>query len=338
MVKRWLLGVMLTVVFATGVWAKSPVRVLRVGYFPNITHAQAVVGVAESIFQNGLGKNVKLETYLFNAGPSAMEALLAGQLDMVYVGPNPAVNCYMRSNGAALRIVAGCCSGGAGLVTRADVKFEKPCDLRGKRVATPQLGNTQDVALRGYLLDNGMKPSEQGGDVQVMPTANNNMLLLFERKEIDGAWTVEPWVSRLIVEGGGRLALDERSLWKGGRFTTAVLVASNKFIKDRPDLVKRWVAIHVDMTQRIEKDPEWALRVINRELERVTGKPMPETVLNMAWKRLDITYDPIADSLIKSADQAYQLGFIDQKPNLKGIFELSFLNDVLKKKGLAVIR
>lgn len=338
MVKRWLCSFILLMLLTTGVLAKAPRRVIRVGYFPNITHAQAVVGIAEGFFQRGLGKDVKLETYLFNAGPSAMEALLAGQLDMVYVGPNPAINCFLRSNGSALRIVSGCCSGGAGMVARKGVRFKSACDLRGKRIATPQLGNTQDVALRGYILENRMKTTEQGGDVRVLPTANNNMLLLFQRREVDVAWTVEPWVSRLILEGGGRLILDERSLWKDGKFTTAIVVASTKFLKNRPDLVKRWIELHVEMTEKVNKDPKWALRIINKELERITGKPMPEEVLKMAWKRLDITYDPISESLFQSADQAYQLGFIDRKPKLKGIFDLAILNEVLNRKGYKAIR
>lgn len=333
----WLL-LFILIVINCSVLAKNDVTV-RVGYFPNITHAPAVIGMADGSFQKGLGKNVKIEPYLFNAGPSAMEALLAGQLDLVYVGPNPAVNCYIRSEGSALQIIAGCCSGGAGLVIRKDVQVQDPGDLHGKRIATPQLGNTQDVAFRNYLTDHGMKPSEQGGDVQVMPTSNSNMLLLFQRKEIDGAWTVEPWVSRLIVEGGGKLFVDERQLWDEGRFTTAVLVVSARFLKEHPDLVQKWVNTHVDLCQKINKQPDWAMPIVNKEIERVSGQSIPDEILKQAWGRLEITYLPLRSTLLKSADSAYDLGFLGtQKPNLTGIYNLTFLNKALKSRGLAAVK
>lgn len=307
---------------------------IRVGYFPNITHAQAVIGMAEGEFQKCF-KKIKIEPFLFNAGPSAMEALLAGELDIVYVGPNPAVNCYIKSHGVALRIIAGACSGGAGMVIRGDVNVKKARDLQGRRIATPQLGNTQDVALRTYLIDHKMGALESGGNVQIMPTSNSNMLLLFQRKEVDAAWTVEPWVSRLIVEGGGRLYLDERDLWRDGRFTTAIVVASSRFIREHPDWINRWLEIHVFLSRKIRNNPTWAKRVINKEMERVTGKPMPKSVLDQAWSRLEITYDPVRDSLLRSADQAYQLGFLGEKrPDLRGIFNLSYLKAILRRENL----
>jgi len=318
--------------------AKGP-TLIRVGYFPNITHAPAVIGIADGSFAQGMGKDVKIQSYQFNAGPSAMEALLAGQLDLVYVGPNPAANCYIKSEGQALRIIAGCCSGGAAMVVRADSNIRGDKDLRGKRIATPQLGNTQDVAFRSYLLAHSLKPRENGGDVQVLPTSNSNLLLLFERREIDGAWTVEPWVSRLIVEGGGRLFLDERDLWEGGRFTTAVLVVSTAFLHKYPELVRRWVDLHVGLCQKIKADPGWAKAAINRELERVVGKPLTEKVLDQAWSRLEITYDPLSATLRKATQQAYDLGFLgDKKPDLKNLYNLSYLQSVLKSRGLPPVK
>jgi NitT/TauT family transport system substrate-binding protein len=314
--------------------SKRRQMLLRVGYFPNITHAQAVVGMSEKFYHQELGKTVQIKTFLFNAGPSAMEALLAGQLDLVYVGPNPAINCYIKSHGKALRIVAGCCSGGAALVSHGDVKLKDPLDLRGKRIATPQLGNTQDVALRTYLSSHNMKPIEHGGDVQILPTANNNMLLLFQRREIHAVWTVEPWVSRLVVEGGGKVFLDERELWENGQFTTALLVASTRFIDENTELVQKFIDLHVEMTFRINSDPKWAKNVINKELERITGRPLPKELFDQAWNRLEFTYDPLRRSLFKSADQAYQLGFLgDKRPNLKDIFDLRFLRESLRRRG-----
>lgn len=312
---------------------------LRVGYFPNITHAPAVIGVADGTFQMGMGQGIRIEPFQFNAGPSAMEALLAGQLDLAYVGPNPAVNCYIKSEGQALRIVAGCCSGGAAMVVRSDSAIKEPRDLRGKRIATPQLGNTQDVAFRSYLLEHNLKPVELGGDVRIAPTSNSNLLMLFERREIDGAWTVEPWVTRLLVEGRGRLFLDERDLWEGGRFTTAVIVAATGFLRRHPDLVGRWIGLHVDLCRKIKADPKWAKAAVNKELEKVTGQPLPAKVLDGAWQRLEITYDPLRASLFKSMEQAFRLGFLgDQKPSLEGIYDLSFLQAALKKRGLAPVK
>ncbi|HEX2953458.1 MAG TPA: aliphatic sulfonate ABC transporter substrate-binding protein [Bacillota bacterium] len=338
MLRRIILVALILFVTSCLITVGARVESIRVGYFPNITHAQAVIGMVEGQFQKGFDK-VKIEPFLFNAGPSAMEALLAGELDIVYVGPNPAVNCYIKSEGTALKIIAGACSGGAGLVVRGDVKIKKPNDLKGKRIATPQLGNTQDVALRAYLLNHKMGYLESGGDVQIMPTSNSNMLLLFQRKEVDAAWTVEPWVSRLIVDGGGRLYLDERELWSGGRFTTAVVVASSRFIREHPDWVRRWLAIHVALSRRIQQDPAWAKRVINKEMERVTGKPMPQSVLDQAWSRLEITYDPLRGSLFKSADQAYKLGFLgNKKPDLRKIYDLSFLKKILLREGLPELK
>ena len=317
----------------------APVKRIRVGYFPNITHAQALVGMATGAFQKELGPGVEIKTYLFNAGPSAMEALMAGQIDLTYVGPNPAITCFIRTEGDALRIIAGAASGGAGLVVRADLPIKGPADLAGKRLASPQLGNTQDVALRHYLLTNGLKTQEFGGTARVLPTANPDQLTLFLKKEIDGAWTVEPWVTRLIREAGGRLFLDERSLWPNGMFVTGHLVARRAFLAKEPAMVKAWLRAHVAVTLAINADAEWARRILNEEIKRYTGKALPEEVLGDAWARLDITYDPVCASLHRSAEDAFELGFLGkEKPNLAKIYDLSLLNKVLKEKGLAGVK
>lgn len=317
----------------------APVKQIRVGFFPNITHAQALVGMATGAFQKELGKGVAIKTYLFNAGPSAMEALMAGQIDLTYVGPNPAITCYIRTEGDALRIIAGAASGGAGLVVRAELPIKGPADLAGKRLASPQLGNTQDVALRHYLLTNGLKTQEFGGTVRVLPTANPDQLTLFWKKEIDGAWTVEPWVSRLIREAGGRLYLDERSLWPKGMFVTGHLVARRAYLVKEPAVVKAWLKAHVAVTLAINADTVWARGILNEEIKRYTGKALPEEVLSDAWSRLDVTYDPVCASLHRSAEDAFELGFLGKaKPNLAKIYDLSLLNKVLKEKGLAGVK
>jgi NitT/TauT family transport system substrate-binding protein len=308
---------------------------MRIGYFPNITHSQAVIGVADGTFQRALGDHVKLDVKVFNAGPSAIEAMFAGQLDLSYIGPNPAINGFVKSKGEALRIVAGATSGGAVLVIRGDSTIATPSDFAGKKIASPQLGNTQDVALRGWLLSHGLKLTEQGGDTQVIPTANPDILTLFLKKEIDAAWVPEPWGARLVHEAGGRVFLDERDLWPNGRFVTAHIIVSTQFLKEHPEQVRRWLVAHVDLTQRINADPSTAKQQLNAEVQRLTGAAVSAAVLDDAWSRLLVTYDPIRSSLLGSADAAYRAGFLgDTPPNLEGIYDLALLNQVLKEKGL----
>src|SRR5215470_3778361 len=208
---------------------------VRAGAFPNITHPQAMVGKANGAFEKAMGSNVKLEWKSFNAGPSAIEALFAGAIDMTYVGPNPTISGYVRSQGEALRVVAGSASGGAALVVRADSGITKPEDFHGKRIASPQQGNTQDVALRAWLKSKGFKTRDKGGDVEVVPIANPDQLTLFVKKELDAAWAPEPWASRLVHEAGGRIFLDERTLWPNGQFLTTELVVSTKFLQAHPE-------------------------------------------------------------------------------------------------------
>ena len=312
---------------------------IRAGHFPNITHAQGVIGQANGWFEKALGENTKVDWKIFNAGPSAIEALFAGQLDITYIGPNPAINGYVKSKGEALRIIAGGASGGAGLVVRTDSGINTVKDFDGKKIASPQLGNTQDVALRAWLTENGFNLKEKGGTVQVIPLANPDQLTLFLRKEIDGAWTVEPWVTRLILEGNGRLFLDEREIWPDGKFVTTHLIVSTKFLKEHPDLVKKWVAAHVELTEWINKNPVEAKTLLNEEIKRETGKALPQNVLDESLKRLDITYDPIASSLFKSAKSAYELGFLgSEQPDLSNIYDLTLLNEVLSEKGLQPVK
>jgi NitT/TauT family transport system substrate-binding protein len=319
--------------------ARAEEVTIRAGHFPNITHAQGVIGQANGWFEKALGENTKVDWKIFNAGPSAIEALFAGQLDITYIGPNPAINGYVKSKGEALRIVAGGASGGAGLVVRKDSGINTVKDFDGKKIASPQLGNTQDVALRAWLIENGFSLKEKGGTVQVIPLANPDQLTLFLRKEIHGAWTVEPWVTRLILEGDGRLFLDEREIWPDGKFVTTHLIVSTEFLKEHPDLVKKWLAAHVELTEWINKNPVEAKTLLNEEIKRETGKALPQNVLDESLKRLDITYDPIASSLFKSAKSAYELGFLgSEQPDLSNIYDLTLLNEVLSEKGLQPVK
>jgi sulfonate transport system substrate-binding protein len=317
--------------------ASGPVT-LRVGYFPNITHSQALVGVARGDFQKAVGPNVTLDIKIFNAGPSVIEAMFAGQLDLSYIGPNPAVNGYVQSKGEALRVIAGATSGGAALIVRPAANIARPEDFAGKKIASPQLGNTQDVALRAYLAAHGHKLIEKGGNTQVVPTDNPQILDLFKQGQIDGAWVPEPWATRLIVEGGGKLFLDERDLWPNGEFVTGNIIVSTKFLKEHPDVVKAWLRAHVEVTQWELANPDQARQISNDEIKRLTGKALPQEVIDGAWSRMRITYDPISSSLFKSAEDAYTAGFLKEKPDLSGIYDLTLLNEVLKEKGLPPVK
>lgn len=310
---------------------------LRVGYFPNITHSQALIGVPRGDFQTALGPGFRLDVKIFNAGPSVIEAMFAGQLDLAYIGPNPAINGYVQSQGEALRVVAGATSGGAAFIVRPAAGIAGPRDLAGKRLATPQLGNTQDVALRAYLVAHGLKTAEQGGNVQVVPTENSQILNLFKLGQIDGAWVPEPWASRLIVEGGGQLFLDERSLWPNGDFTTALVIVSKSFLDAHPDAVRAWLQAHVAITLWEQSNPEEAKALANAQIQKLTGQALPAEVMDEAWTRMRVTYDPIAASLVTSADAAFAAGFLKQKPDLSSITDLTLLNQVLAERGLPAI-
>ena len=311
---------------------------MRIGYFANITHSQALVGIARRDFQKALGSNVNLDIKIFNAGPSVIEAMFAGQLDLSYIGPNPAINGYVQSKGEAVRMIAGATSAGAALIVRPDANINKPEDLDGKKLATPQLGNTQDVALRAYIVAHGLKTKENGGTVEVIPTDNAQTLDLFKQGKIDGAWVPEPWASRLIVEGGGKLFLDERDLWPNGDFTTAGIIVTTKFLNEHPDLVKAWLTAHVEVTQWEVANPDQAQKIANDEIKRLTGKALADQVLTGAWARMKVTYDPISSSLFASADSAFAAGFLKQKPDLTNIYDLKLLNEVLAEKGLPAVK
>ncbi|GHO84826.1 ABC transporter substrate-binding protein [Dictyobacter formicarum] len=314
--------------------SSSPVTV-HLGYFPNITHAVALVGVARGTFATALGNNTLDASKTFNAGPALMEALSAGDIDIGYVGPNPAINTYVKSHGDALRIIAGASSGGASFIVRPGANIKTANDLKGKKLATPQKGGTQDIALRHYLQIHNLKSTDDGGDIQILPTDNANILNEFKQGQIDGAWVPEPWASRLVNEAQGTIFVDERSTWPNNKFITTLVVVRKDFLDQHPDIVQKFLQAHVETVQYINNNLPAAEKIANEQLKKLTGKALSNSAVDGSFKRLDITYDPLASTLFKSADNAYALGFLGTtKPDLSGIFSLDQLNSVLSSKGL----
>jgi NitT/TauT family transport system substrate-binding protein len=308
---------------------------LRLGYFPNVTHAPALVGVQNGIFADKLGPDIKLETKTFNAGPSAIEALFSGAIDATYVGPNPAINGWAKSKGTALKIIAGTTSGGAMLVVRDGI--DSADDLRGKKIATPQLGNTQDVALRYWLRKHGLTTDQQGGgDVSVLPTPNAETVAAFASGAIDGAWVPEPYASQLVLEHKGKVLVDEKDEWPDGRFVTTHLIVRAQFLKDHPDLVKRLLQGHIAAVAFTNEHRAEAQTAANEHLAALSGKPLPENIIAAAFKNLTFTVDPVAASLQGSAAHAEEVGLLDPI-DLKGIYDLGLLNELLSASGKPLV-
>jgi len=305
--------------------------ILRIGHFPNITHSQAIIGLARGDFARELGTNAKIEVKRFNAGPAAIEALFAGSLDICYIGPNPAINGYVKSHGKALRIIAGATSGGAALIVRKESGILTDKDFVGKKIATPQLGNTQDVALRAWLVSRGMAVGDGPDKVNVLPVGNPQAYDLFRQGKIDAAWLPEPWAARLEVEAGGTLYLDERALWPNGDFVTAHIIVRTEFLDKHPQMVSAWLRGHAGVTAWIGTNGQLAKKILNDELARITGKAFPAAVLDRAWKRMRITWDPVVSSLRASARAAWKAGILPAMPVLDDIYALQTLNSVLKQ-------
>ena len=313
--------------------------VMRVGHFPNITHAQGVIGhqltrQEKGWFEERLGPDVEVQWFVYDAGPSAMEGLLINSIDMTYVGPSPAINAYVKSKGKEVRIICGGCSGGVALIVQSDGRIKVDTDFKGKKIGTPQYGNTQDVAARAWLMSIGLHVTQTDGDAFVFPTDVSEQFVLFKQKFLDAIWAVEPWASKFVLEAGGNVYFEESTLWKEtkGRYVTVHLVSSVKFLKEHPDLAKKWILAHVELTDWIHKNPDQSKELVNKEIKIETGFSLSQNVLNRAWNNVEFTYDPIPISLFKNARDAYQTGFFKQNPDVKEIYSLTLLDEILKEK------
>lgn len=313
--------IVIIVTIATGLfspaWAGDTIRI---GHFPNITHVQGLVAqhlsrAGRGWFEERLGKDVKIEWYVYNAGPSAMEAILADSIDMTYVGPSPALNTYAKSKGEEVRIIAGAAAGGAALVVQPDASLKQPADFRGKRIATPQLGNTQDVACRAWLANGGLKITQTGGEAFIVPTPNPDQLSLFQQKKLDGVWTVEPWVSRLEQEAGGKVLVEQSS------DSITVLVSSVKFLRTKRNLAKRFVQAHAELTAWIRAHPDEARQMVQQELAAETQGKISAELIAHAWPRIILTTDASLEEYRQFVVNAQRAGFIRTPPDLSRLIE-----------------
>lgn len=291
---------------------------IRVGHFPNITHVQALVArnfsrQGRGWFEERLGK--RLEWFTYNAGPSAMEAIFAGSIDLTYVGPSPAINAYAKSRGEEVRIVAGAVNGGSALVVQPGAGLRAPADFRGKKIGTPQLGNTQDVSARAWLTAGGLRVTLSGGDAQVIPTANPDQLGLFRTKQLDAVWTVEPWVSRLVADAGGEVLVNERDA------VTTVLVSSAAFLGSQRETVRGFAGAHEALTAWIRANPDQAQTMVRDELAVLTRSEMPPGLVTSAWDRIEPTTTVSREALERFVANAKVAGFLRTAPDLKRLVE-----------------
>ena len=294
--------------------------VIRVGHFPNITHAQGLIAhylsrQGKGWFEARLGPGVEIQWFTYNAGPSAMEAIFAKTLELTYVGPGPALNAYAKSQAEEIRIIAGAANGGAALVIQPDENLKVPADFKGKKIATPQLGNTQDIACRAWLTSGGLRITQLGGDAQVLPTQNPDQLSLFQQKKIDAVWTVEPWVSRLENEAGGRVLVEEPDS------ATTVLVSSVKFLNEKRDLANKFWQAHRELTDWIFKNPEEAQKIVKSELLAETHSDMAAELIAHAWKRIIFTSEIPRASVQAFVANSQKAGFMKTGPDISRLFE-----------------
>ncbi|GAA3004261.1 ABC transporter substrate-binding protein [Streptomyces fulvorobeus] len=308
---------------------------VKIGYFPNLTHATALVGVQEGLLQKELG-GTTIKTSTFNAGPSEIEALNAGSIDIGWIGPSPSINGYTRSQGKNLRIISGSASGGVKLVVNPD-RITSLDDVKGKRIATPQLGNTQDVAFLNWIAEQGWKVDAQSGkgDVSVVRTDNKTAPDAYKTGSIDGAWVPEPTASKLVTQGA-KVLLDESALWPDKKFVITNIIVSQKFLKEHPDVVEAVLRGSVRTNEWINANPQDAKASANAALKELSGKALPAEVIDPAWESITFLDDPLATTLDTQAEHAVKAGLLEE-PTLKGIYDLGPLNKILKSETKAEV-
>ncbi len=307
---------------------------IRLGYFPNVTHAQALFGVSTGLYQRAFGVEFSIQTRAFSAGPTAIEALLSNSVDLVFVGPSPTLNGLAVTGPDVLRIIAGCASGGALFVVQPDLNLTTDADFSGRKFATPQAGNTQDIALKHYLTTRGHSTLDRGGDVDVINAPNPDILSLFQLRQIDGAWVPEPWATRLVRDANGKVFLDERTLWPNGRFVTTHLVTTKRYLEGHRDVIVKFLDAQVNVTLHLQQANSSDLLAINKAIENVTGNRLADATIAAAFLNLNVTYDPIGTSLATYLTWAQELGFIPAGVSASSLYDLTVLNEILSRRGL----
>lgn len=302
---------------------------VKVAYFPNITHSQALVEKEDGSLQKVVGKRIKVKWQKFDAGSSEIEAFLAGDVDIGYIGPGPAINGYIKSKGE-VEVIAGGADAGAIFVKRSGSNIKSVKDLKGKRVAIPQFGNTQDLSLRILLAENGLKDKTKGGTVEIIQAENSDIKTLLDKGSIDAALVPEPWGSKLIKEVGAKVILDYNEIWKNGDYPTAVVIARKDFIKAYPDIVEKFLKIHVQETKYINSNMDKSEDLINKQLKESTGKKLPKYILKSSFKRIKVTSNPEKEAILEMSDWSLKEGFIKKKTDITGMFNFDILNKVLK--------
>lgn len=294
---------------------------IRVAFFPNIGHAIPIVGMDKGIFAENLGNGTKIETKLFDSGPQVIESLFANSIDIAYVGPGPAINGYLKSDNGNVKILAGAASGGASFIVHPGSEINSVNDFNGKRIAAPQIGNSQDISLRNYLSENGLQPAEKGGTVVILNIQNPDIYTLFTKGEIDGAWVPEPWATIFVQELGGKRLLHEEELWDKNEFASVLLIGRQEFVKENPEIINLWLKSHQNAIEYINANPTQTRIIFNQFMQNTMGKSFSDTVIDESLSNLEITSNPIKDSVYLFAERANSLGYLGRNGyNLDGIF------------------
>jgi len=294
---------------------------IRIAYFPNIGHVIPIVGMENGVFEKNIGNQTKIETRVFDSGPQAIESLFANSVDLAYVGPGPAINGFLNSQNNGLKILAGAASGGASFIVHPNSEINSVSDFDGKKIAAPQIGNTQDVSLRHYLSENGLKSAEKGGSVIVYNISNPDIYTLFVKGDIDGAWVAEPWATILETELGGKRLFHEEELWPDNEFASVLLIGNVKYIEKNPIVIENFLQSHHETVTWINENPIETRTVFNNFLDSHLGQSLSDDVVDIALSNILITSDPKLDSVFSFAEKADSLGYLGRNGyDLSGIF------------------
>ena len=328
-------ALLLSVAVLIGYLATAPsANTLRVGFFPNMTHAQALFGIATGTYQGAFGSEFSIQSRAYNAGPNAISALLTQQVDLVFVGPSPTLTGLAVAGPDVLRVIAGAASGGAAFVIQPYLNLTTDADFHFKTFATPQPANTQDIALKHYLLTRGVTTKDRGGDVDIITPGNAGILTQFQQHRIDGAWVPEPWATRLVQEAGGKVLLDERTLWPNGQFVTTQLVTTKRYLDGHRDILTKFLNAYVNVTLKLQRADAADLIIVNGEITNLTNVRLDQKIIDAAFMDLNLTYDPIGSSLATYLTWSQDLGFIAQGVHANSLYDLTLLNEILKGRGL----